>query len=444
MFAPAVARAGLLPDGYKRLEYIETTGSQYINTGISGETRWVGKAQSMQNTTKSQVVLGGNSVGAAASFVGSVRSDNLWTTWGSPDTAYPITQAKTFDLLFTAAGVTGRIGETVVSHTSSVAFDMTWKICWHNSTYPFIGKLFYFKAYQNDVLVRNFVPVQRISDSAIGMYDTVNGVFYPNKGTGSFAAGPEVGIKIATKAYNDAEFESVQTELTNARTTVSGVVSNTITQTGSIGTLATSKQNRPTTNCPQYRQCMLVQDPNSQPKWFPIVDPFYDLFKPMIAQNWTLSHNGSRVDMGYTQLDYIQSSGTQWIDTGVVGDVNTKVDIDFTITGGDGFWPFGSRKSASVASFAFWSTTGNLGSPLRIGFDGTSGYTGSTTTNNTRYRIIHSRQGTYLNDNLVWNVSGYSNFTHLVIYYYLRLITMALLEQLICGFQNLNYMKMIF
>ncbi|MBO4672372.1 MAG: hypothetical protein J5608_01830, partial [Alphaproteobacteria bacterium] len=33
VFAPAVAHAGLLPDGYKRLEYIQSDGKAYINTG---------------------------------------------------------------------------------------------------------------------------------------------------------------------------------------------------------------------------------------------------------------------------------------------------------------------------------------------------------------------------------------------------------------------------
>ena len=50
----------------------------------------------------------------------------------------------------------------------------------------------YCKIYNSDVLVRNFIPCYRKSDSVAGMYDTVNGVFYTNQGTGSFVVGNNV------------------------------------------------------------------------------------------------------------------------------------------------------------------------------------------------------------------------------------------------------------
>lgn len=56
-----------------------------------------------------------------------------------------------------------------------------------------IGNVYYFKIYDDDVLVRDYVPVKRISDGAIGLYDKVNKLFYGNDGTGTFGAGPEVG-----------------------------------------------------------------------------------------------------------------------------------------------------------------------------------------------------------------------------------------------------------
>ena len=38
----------------------------------------------------------------------------------------------------------------------------------------------------------NLIPAQRDSDGVLGMYDTVNNVFYTNDGNGSFVAGPDV------------------------------------------------------------------------------------------------------------------------------------------------------------------------------------------------------------------------------------------------------------
>ena len=48
------------------------------------------------------------------------------------------------------------------------------------------------KIYNNGTLVRDFVPVKRNSDGAIGMYDTVTKAFFANAGTGTFTAGPNV------------------------------------------------------------------------------------------------------------------------------------------------------------------------------------------------------------------------------------------------------------
>lgn len=49
-------------------------------------------------------------------------------------------------------------------------------------------KIYYCKIWDNDTLVRNFIPC--INDNnVIGMYDTVNSVFYSPSGTGSFRGG---------------------------------------------------------------------------------------------------------------------------------------------------------------------------------------------------------------------------------------------------------------
>jgi len=49
-----------------------------------------------------------------------------------------------------------------------------------------------FKIWNSNTLIRNFIPVKKNSNSAIGFLDTVNDVFYPNTSTGTFTAGPEI------------------------------------------------------------------------------------------------------------------------------------------------------------------------------------------------------------------------------------------------------------
>lgn len=53
-------------------------------------------------------------------------------------------------------------------------------------------RLYSCKIYDNNVLVRDFVPCYRKADNEIGLYDLVNGVFYTNAGTGTFAKGGNV------------------------------------------------------------------------------------------------------------------------------------------------------------------------------------------------------------------------------------------------------------
>lgn len=47
------------------------------------------------------------------------------------------------------------------------------------------------KIYDNETLVRDFVPCKNAT-GAVGLYDTVEGQFYANAGTGTFTAGPEI------------------------------------------------------------------------------------------------------------------------------------------------------------------------------------------------------------------------------------------------------------
>ena len=54
------------------------------------------------------------------------------------------------------------------------------------------GRIYYLKLYDNDVLVRDFIPVLDMNGTPC-MFDKVEGKFYYNQGTGQFIAGPVIG-----------------------------------------------------------------------------------------------------------------------------------------------------------------------------------------------------------------------------------------------------------
>ncbi len=53
-------------------------------------------------------------------------------------------------------------------------------------------RLYSFKLYDNNILVRDYIPVMRNSDYQFGLYDKVDGLFYSNVGVGSFSYDKEV------------------------------------------------------------------------------------------------------------------------------------------------------------------------------------------------------------------------------------------------------------
>ena len=66
---------------------------------------------------------------------------------------------------------------------------------------------------------------------------------------------------------------------------------------------------------------------------------------------------GSRLPDGYTELAYIQSSGTQYIDAAFIPNQNTKIVFDFLSESTD-CCVFGSRISYNNSAFMlYWSTT---------------------------------------------------------------------------------------
>ncbi len=128
-------------------------------------------------------------------------------------------------------------------------------------------------------------------------------------------------ITIATTKYNETAFSPLNTALANAISVVDTVVSNTITQAASIATLQAQKQTRPndiaddSEKCPAGKKCLLVEDASGVPHWYEIVESY------------------SRLPDGYTELQWIESTGTQWIDTGwKITQPNIAYDLRYQIT----------------------------------------------------------------------------------------------------------------
>ena len=175
----------------------------------------------------------------------------------------------------------------------------------------------------------------------------------------------ETPIKIATTKYNETAFGPLNTALQNAISVVDTVVSNTITQAASIATLQAQKQTRPADDtCPAYKQCLLVEDENGAPHWYEITDPFRDFVAPIIANN--VAPASTTNQPGFTQLEYIESTRTQYIDTGYQNDQGIVIDtkLTFVNTAAQAF--FGSHPSNGYGEIQMSIDNGNI----NVGFGG--------------------------------------------------------------------------
>lgn len=188
-----------LPSGYTQLEYIQSSGTQYINTGFKSPSSGLKIALDFEYIADhSTTTLFGSEKNGVYSicpygnpefYVGSTirllsysaelntrynlvveaKNNKLTTTWNkiSYTGSYSGSLESTQDIYLFANNINNSVGQIV-----SI-------------------KLYECSMYANDVMTRNFIPCKNPS-GVIGLYDSVNSVFYANAGTGRFTAGPEV------------------------------------------------------------------------------------------------------------------------------------------------------------------------------------------------------------------------------------------------------------
>lgn len=178
------------------LEYIEASGTQYIDTGFkpNSNTRVVCKVSSNQGSSSSNPYI----FGAGIAYANTAFEASTWTAAfgnNSTTTAFNIADNQIHVIDFDKNVVKiDNITKWTSSGTFNSNFDLYlfgWNI---NGSFSgsLIGRIYECSIYDNGNLVRSFVP-WRDENGNIGMYDTLNSKFYANSGTGIFTAGPVIG-----------------------------------------------------------------------------------------------------------------------------------------------------------------------------------------------------------------------------------------------------------
>ena len=190
---------GVLPADYTALSYIESSGTQYIDTGVNGgenaayEIKFdtLGKAavnweqyfcgDELSKIPKIFYAPSGSVIGIASSFGESPIAILLKEQVAGASVYAYTAEGKIY--------LDGSVNSVVASVAGKGWGTLTWYVCNSHGEPNLMSsmRLYYLKMWTDDVLVRYFVPAIRNSDNVAGLYDLANGVFYTNNGTGSFA-----------------------------------------------------------------------------------------------------------------------------------------------------------------------------------------------------------------------------------------------------------------
>lgn len=302
-----------LPDNVEQLEYIESTGTQYIDTGVFPSNNLKINIKACYTNSNSSYMLGSDNAYNAGIHI-RLDSKYIGIFGGSIMNTGVVSQVNvpvTITLQNNKIYVDGQQkGSGTTQDVSKYSKSSIYVFCTHRggeAKYNASMRLYELQMYDGDTLIRDFIPILDENDVAY-LYDKVEKKFYYNSGTGTFN------------------------------------------------------------------------------------------YKKKDSQNMQL-----------TKVNYIESTGTQYIDTGVKPSNSTKVDIKFMYNSLNGF-VYGSRTSSSGSdAHEFIINASGLVFPQ---FDGQHNEVSSSYNKiGEEYILSNSQSGAYINGNLIksYNTATFSS-----------------------------------
>lgn len=211
-------------DGYALLEYIESSGTQSLNTKYtwnsentlivadinpitvaSGQTLF-GNEEYYSGSGRyfSHIVYKSGSVyyyylgtGSGSSFSISENKRQLFESFTKGSKAY----LRSDGVMIQERSYDGYVQSGRYSNSADSTKGYNHIFSNYNTgrggilQYTTKMRMYRFTMYDDGVMVRDIVPCKRINDGSIGAYDLVTESFLPNAGTGTFIAGPVLSIR---------------------------------------------------------------------------------------------------------------------------------------------------------------------------------------------------------------------------------------------------------
>ncbi len=187
---------GRLPSGYTELEYIESTGTQWIDTGLQVKSDTLAEFEYQFTDTNSVNYVFGQIAGSGDGVMGYRSNNGIWWFQRNSEMVSFIDKLK-HKVIFSSDGNIYRDNE-IIGTRGNFGHPKGWTILMFaehndNSTiHPGKVKIYNFIFREGSSIVRNFIPARQDSTGTLGMYDTVTNTFFTNQGSGTFIAGPAI------------------------------------------------------------------------------------------------------------------------------------------------------------------------------------------------------------------------------------------------------------
>lgn len=210
----------ILPSEYTQVDYIQSSGTQYIDLNyiLKNSNSVELRVKASDNNSSTKMIFGSRAGASDNNFsiniTDRVTLDYNNSNYNTYRAVYNYEVDKEYILYISKSKRTIYDGnrnvlvensticnDTITTPQNATLFYINPKPS--NTWYIPNAKVYTCKIWNDTTLVRDMIPCYRNSDSAVGMYDLVNNVFYTNSGTGTFTYGslaptPDTPMQIHT------------------------------------------------------------------------------------------------------------------------------------------------------------------------------------------------------------------------------------------------------
>lgn len=197
-----------LPKQYQEIEYIRSTGSQFINISDEyNQYEYSAVAAFMTTRTQYACLCGWSddayvsaNIGYSGKMIVSRSNGRNTSKSASVTSADYIGQKLKFDCFKNYARISNPDTGVVLAENTDY-FELIESPIWlfhcdSDKSYMLTryvnAKLYAFKVYLSGSLIHDLVPCYRKSDNKPGLYDIISETFYTNQGNGDFTVGPDI------------------------------------------------------------------------------------------------------------------------------------------------------------------------------------------------------------------------------------------------------------